>query len=449
MYAAPVTPLFFRAKCVPEMRKDRVYMLALALQANSLDIVHAECGCPAGRGPHGSCKHIAALCYALVDFFRLGSLPEFLTCTEKLQQWNQPRARRIDPIPVNQLGVRRRELLPPKNKSSGAHVIFDPRPLALREADPASLEELRCTLLTLGEPCGVLSVLVPCTKKVAHDHCYATCEQGCRATDSLPLTADLDISLYLNLNPISDEMILESLCLTMEQREELEKETRKQANSSQWHEARRYRITGSKCECVVNQKERTVALLRFCLYPKPMLDPLPLPISWGRNNEMRACYAYVKHMQKHGHTGLEASPSGFVVHPEKGWLGASPDAWVTDPSCNPSQGIAEFKCPYSKRCVTPEEACKDHSFCSVLQDGKIQLKREHTYYHQVQLQLYVAFDLCHWCDFCIYTTKGIAVQRVFPDEVWKKNNCDLLDSYFFDIILPEMVNPQHKPSYIL
>ena len=38
--------------------------------------------------------------------------------------------------------------------------------------------------------------------------------------------------------------------------------------------------------------------------------------------------------------GLETKRCGFVVHSEKGWLGASPDAWVTDPSVNAHKGIA-------------------------------------------------------------------------------------------------------------
>ena len=44
------------------------------------------------------------------------------------------------------------------------------------------------------------------------------------------------------------------------------------------------------------------------------------------------------------------------------WLGASPDAWVTDPSVPDKQGIAEFKYPYSKAFVHPQEACKDADF---------------------------------------------------------------------------------------
>ena len=66
--------MYVKANCIPEMRKDRVYLLRVAIQCNGYDIVHAECGCPAGRGPHGSCRHIAAL-FALVDFCRYGVLP--------------------------------------------------------------------------------------------------------------------------------------------------------------------------------------------------------------------------------------------------------------------------------------------------------------------------------------------------------------------------------------
>ena len=57
------------------MRKDRLYILKAAIKLEDSEIVFAECGCPAGMGPKGSCKHIAALAYALVDFCRFNSVP--------------------------------------------------------------------------------------------------------------------------------------------------------------------------------------------------------------------------------------------------------------------------------------------------------------------------------------------------------------------------------------
>ena len=92
-------------------------------------------------------------------------------------------------------------------------------------------------------------------------------------------------------------------------------------------------------------------------------------------------------MRSHGHPDLTATEDSFIVHFEKCWLGASPDAWVTDPSAVNVNGLAEFKCPYTKADKLPEEACEDAGFCCLMIDGKLQLKRNHTYYHQVQLQL--------------------------------------------------------------
>ena len=240
--------------------------------------------------------------------------------------------------------------------------------------------------------------------------------------------------------------VLESLSLTPEERVQLEKDTQSQSKCARWYEARRVRITGSKCGRVITQKEKTVALLRFCLYPKPMMH-LPKAIVWGKNNEPNARRKYTEHMHSTGHAGLATSDAGFVVHEEKSWLGASPDAWVIDPSVPDSKGIAEFKCPYREAEMSLEEACQGPEFCCCMVDGKISLKRSHCYYHQVQLHLYVASNICYWCDFCVYTTKDVGVERIYSDDRWVHHICPKLDEYYFDHILPEIVAQKHKPSY--
>ena len=82
-------------------------------------------------------------------------------------------------------------------------------------------------------------------------------------------------------------------------------------------------------------------------------------------------------------------------------------------------------------------------------DSEVPLKPTHSYYHQVQLQLYVGADLYHWCDFCIFTCKGLSVQRILPDRMWQEKYISELESFFDDYIVPELVCPQHKPKYIL
>ena len=95
--------LFVRAICLPEMKKHQVYNTVMKLDSRSYEIDGAECECAAGKGPKASCKHIAALCYALEDFSRRRQLPSYLTSIDKLQTWNQPRPRKLQPIPVESL----------------------------------------------------------------------------------------------------------------------------------------------------------------------------------------------------------------------------------------------------------------------------------------------------------------------------------------------------------
>ena len=73
-------------------------------------IVYAECGCPAGRGPCGSCKHIAAFAYALEEFSRFGLYRELDTCTSKLQEWNKPRRKKLEPRCLYEISFKRQKL---------------------------------------------------------------------------------------------------------------------------------------------------------------------------------------------------------------------------------------------------------------------------------------------------------------------------------------------------
>lgn len=239
-----------------------------------------------------------------------------------------------------------------------------------------------------------------------------------------------------------------ALNVSQKERMAIELETRNQSSTSTWHAVRAKRVTGSKCGKILKQKH-AVALLKSIMYGQPFITA-PKPIKWGRDNEPVACNAYVEYMKRHGHPDLWVENCGFVIHPEFGWLGASPDGRVTDPSSNSIHGIVEFKCPYSKREMFPQEACGDSDFyCHLTSEGNLQLKREHLYYHQVQLQLHVCLDLAQWCDFCIYTPKGILVERILPDSLWWDNNIPKLENYFDRHMLPEIVCPHYKPGHIL
>lgn len=73
---------------------------------------------------------------------------------------------------------------------------------------------------------------------------------------------------------------------------------------------------------------------------------------------------------------VNASPSGFVIHPDAPYLGASPDAKVYDPTEDPPFGIAEVKCPNVDH-ITEASHIK-------FVNGQAKLRRNHKYFWQVK-----------------------------------------------------------------
>jgi hypothetical protein len=61
------------------------------------DILEGMCECVAGSGPKAACKHLAALCFTLLDYDQ-NKLYE--ACTQRLQQWHQPTRRSSQPVPL-------------------------------------------------------------------------------------------------------------------------------------------------------------------------------------------------------------------------------------------------------------------------------------------------------------------------------------------------------------
>ena len=68
------------------------------------------------------------------------------------------------------------------------------------------------------------------------------------------------------------------------------------------------------------------------------------------------------------------------------------------------------------------------------------LKRSHPYYCQVQGQLTVGNRL--WCDFVVYTQKGLSIDCVnFDCEFWNSKLCPRLVESCDNCISPEIVSP--------
>ena len=233
----------------------------------------------------------------------------------------------------------------------------------------------------------------------------------------------------------------ESLHMSDDAISKIERETRDQRLSSLWFSARRYRLTASIFGEVLCRRVDTPPdnLILRIIQPKQFWS---VPTEWGIEHEPIAIAEYVDHQHIHGHRNLTVTSSGLVVSATHPFLAASPDGAVYDPSdAQQPLGFLEVKCPYSQRNFTPADACSSPGFCCSLDDShKLRLRQNHRYFAQVQGQMAVGQRA--WCDFVIYTTKGLSVERIkFDREYWTNTLLPKLEAFYDNCIAPELVSP--------
>ena len=76
-------------------------------------------------------------------------------------------------------------------------------------------------------------------------------------------------------------------------------------------------------------------------------------------------------------------------------------------------------------------------------EDSVHLKTNHNYYYQVQGQL--AILNLTWCDFVVVLTeRDMQIEKIYFDEkFWKEHCYPKLFSFYYGIILPELVYPRH------
>ena len=140
----------------------------------------------------------------------------------------------------------------------------------------------------------------------------------------------------------------------------------------------------------------------------------------GIDHEEDAVQEYVKFQHTNGCNGLFVCESGIHISIDHPFLGATPDGCVYDPSAEEPYGFLEVKCPYLQTDNMPIEACRDSKFCCAVQKkGELDmptLKLNHPYYAQVQRQM--AISGRRWCDFVVFTPRGISVERIYFDDIY-------------------------------
>ena len=82
--------IFFTGIVKAAMKKKVSYNYRVKLDIQG-EPENSHCECPSGKGPHGTCKHIAAVMLMLQKFVSSGEVLVQKSCTETLQTFHKPK----------------------------------------------------------------------------------------------------------------------------------------------------------------------------------------------------------------------------------------------------------------------------------------------------------------------------------------------------------------------
>ena len=165
-----------------------------------------------------------------------------------------------------------------------------------------------------------------------------------------------------------------------------------------------------------------------------------LPFSGGKAHEATAVQEY-SDIIKNSHQNLTVSPTGLWLSKDYPFLGASPDSIVSCDCCG--KGVVEVKCPFKHRDSLLEEILADKTGClnCLYDDGQgiigINLKKTHSYYTQVQTQMFVCNT--QYADFVLWTLKTDVFIRVTRDNFFISQMLDRLQLFWHSHCLPEVL----------
>ena len=233
---------------------------------------------------------------------------------------------------------------------------------------------------------------------------------------------------------------MRSLTLTKELATYIETVTQQQKLNNLWLLLHNGRITSSIFGEIIHRKETTNAdkLVQRIMGYIPFTYQSPA-MKWGTDNESTAQSAYLLEKKSKGITAT-IQPSGLTLSTTHSFLGASGDGWVCEGG---EKGILEVKTVFTIDSIDvtkihPLQLAENPKCCLELHDAMPRLKRSHKYYYQVQGEL--AIMHVPWCDFVVWTTAGIFVERITPDrDLWNTAMLPKLTAFYMEHVVPEIL----------
>ena len=120
---------------------------------------------------------------------------------------------------------------------------------------------------------------------------------------------------------------------------------------------------------------------------------------------------------------------GLVINTQYPHLGASPDGVTMCECCG--KGVVE---PYSAIDFTLQESALDYLQYAA---ESIRLKKEHSYFYQVQTQIFLC--QAQFAHFAVWALKGIHIERIEPCVEFFLGVMAKVQPFYLRVILPELI----------
>ncbi len=436
---------YLKSQVLPSMKKQQVYTCHIVF-ISSGNLSSSQCGCPAGVD--GRCNHVTATLFAAAEYCKqrseLKNKPkssiEELSCTSQKCKWNVPRERTGNVTPIANMTFIKHDYSKQKKKRKSGHDVRAPHQRTWPK------EKVKRMLFLAKDYQEKSGKLVGWTHILPQD-------VGTSGKDTCSVIFNPDSNLITpeKEHPVSSSQIKErcekvkrKLKFDADEAIDIEMATRGQASNSVWQSKRKYRITASKCYRVASMKpdtSPTKAIKEVLQYNPPYQSK---NMAEGVEMEVQILEEYKALMHQMGHIDLAQNvrQCGLFISDE-GFLGASPDALVDDPSLSDPEGLVEIKYIQMNDNETLCDALVRKRICTK-NNSEIELNTSHQYYYQIQQQMYVTKR--RWVDFVVKGSKSdeIYCKKVcFSEDFWNKV-LPKLSLFFERWLLPEIAYPRVK-----
>lgn len=236
---------------------------------------------------------------------------------------------------------------------------------------------------------------------------------------------------------------LKIITLSEDDRHALERRTILQAESMEWRQERKLRLTASVFGKVCKR-----SLIKCGPFVKNLVTEKNLEhvksIAYGNNHEHLAREQLESQLKK------PVKMCGLFIDKNLPFLGASPDGLVEEDK------IVEIKCPYTARELSVDDAikAKKNNFWKINKDGNTILNKRHDWFFQAQGQLHITQRKT--CIFAVWTNVDMKIELIDQDKLFWNDMEKKLEKFYLYCLLPELIDSRldrqmeiKEPDYIL